>query len=543
MVRALIAVGLLMMLLLLRLESERFAAAEYDEPENRYHRGFWTRLAWSALGLLLIAGIYKVHPDPRDVLYLAGGHRLDVLVYGLTLAGVGVAQAAIFALYRYGGLRFPAPLAYPGAAINAVATAFIDEATFRGVLLGMILAMGFPAGSAVLVETIVYILVTRAAAPGHHPYVLFMAALMGLAGGWVTLATGGIGAAILAHAVTSFGVFVFTGHAGQVLRAGREPEEIEWLRRPPPGWQEAPLTGALLRPVPGSRVARPSGRGAEPLGLDDQVTRVLLASRDMQVEPRNLELLRSDEPEPEPVMVEPQNLFPPEPEAPAEVEEAETAAAAGVEPAAAAGAEQAAEAEPADREPASAGVAAVVIPRPARAPIGEAAAAMAARLRGTVVQTLARLDLARLTAAGAAPDSSEPPARPATLASASPLPVPFVKRLRSAVGSVLDRIDPARQAGPADATPPTLPENAPSKAPEPGRAPGPRGRGRSTLPKSGSGDGAAVETTSRGLAGGSGAKEAAHRAQPGPPPKTSRHKATNPGSRSASDPRRHRPGE
>ena len=44
--RVLIASGFFMLRLLLRLESERFAAAEYDEPGRR---GPWTRLSWYAI--------------------------------------------------------------------------------------------------------------------------------------------------------------------------------------------------------------------------------------------------------------------------------------------------------------------------------------------------------------------------------------------------------------------------------------------------------------------------------------------------------------
>jgi hypothetical protein len=108
------------MLILLRLQAEAFGAAEYDEPGNRYHRGFWTRLCWYALGLALLWAIYLVHPQPHDVLFLVVGNHVDVFAFGLSLAAVGAVQAAIFAWFRYGGLRLPAPSAYPGAALNSV---------------------------------------------------------------------------------------------------------------------------------------------------------------------------------------------------------------------------------------------------------------------------------------------------------------------------------------------------------------------------------------------------------------------------------------
>ena len=110
-VRIVIAIALLMALILLRLQAEAFGAAEYDEPDNRYHRGFWTRLCWYALGLALLWAIFLVHPQPHDVLFLVVGNHFDVFAFGLSLAAVGAVQAAIFAWFRYGGLRLPAPSA------------------------------------------------------------------------------------------------------------------------------------------------------------------------------------------------------------------------------------------------------------------------------------------------------------------------------------------------------------------------------------------------------------------------------------------------
>ncbi|MGD0861410.1 MAG: CPBP family intramembrane glutamic endopeptidase [Candidatus Limnocylindrales bacterium] len=236
--RIITAVAVLLMLVLLRLQAEAFGAAEYDEPDNRYHRGGWTRLAWYVLGLLLVAVLYSLHPQPHDVLYLVMGNHLDVLTFGLSLAAIGVAQAAVFAWFRYGELRLPGPRAYPGAALNSVATAIIDEAAFRGAVQGMLLAAGLPEGFAILAQTILYTLATRTAAPGRHRYMMMLSLGMGLVFGWVTIKTGGIGAAILGHTVTSFALFVCTGHAGHVARRGAEPEEREALRLPD-GWRDA----------------------------------------------------------------------------------------------------------------------------------------------------------------------------------------------------------------------------------------------------------------------------------------------------------------
>jgi hypothetical protein len=249
-VRILIASGFFMLLVFLRLEAEKFGAAEFDEPSRR-KTGPWTRLSWYGIGLALLAVIYVVHPSAHGVLLLVPGRKLEVLAFGAILALVGLGQAAAFARYNYGYLRLPAGPAYPGAALNSVATAVIDEAAFRGALLGTMVAVGVPGILAVLLSTAAYVLATRLATRRRHPYTLVLAVVMGLAFGSVTLITNGIGAAIVGHAVTSFAVFVCTGHAGQVQPMGAEPEDIESRNMLPEGWEDA---------------RRPSkaGRGAEP---------------------------------------------------------------------------------------------------------------------------------------------------------------------------------------------------------------------------------------------------------------------------------------
>jgi hypothetical protein len=249
-VRILIACGFFMLLVFLRLEAEKFGAAEFDEPGRR-KTGPWTRVSWYVIGLALLTVIYVVHPSSHGVLLLVPGRKLDVLAFGAILALIGLGQAAAFARYNYGYLRLPAGPAYPGAALNSVVTAVIDEAAFRGALLGTLVAIGVPGVLAVLFSTLAYVLATRLATRRRHPYTLVLAIGMGLAFGIVTLITNGIGAAIVGHAVTSFAVFVCTGHAGQVQPVGAEPEDVESRNMLPEGWEDA---------------RRPSkaGRGAEP---------------------------------------------------------------------------------------------------------------------------------------------------------------------------------------------------------------------------------------------------------------------------------------
>jgi len=250
--RIVTALGVLAILLLLRLQAERFGAAEYMEPAavwrggrppDRWRAGVWTRLAWYGLALVLLLLVYAIHPQPHDVLALMAGSHFDVFFFGVLLGALGVGQAAAYARFRYGDVRLPPPEAYPGAALNSVATALVDEAMFRGAVQGTLLAAGFPWGSAIVAQALLYVLVTRAAAPGRSLYTAALAAGMGLVLGWATYFTGGIGAAILAHAATSLAVFIFTGHAGQVPRFGDEPEEIVERHRPS-GWIDARPEGS-----------------------------------------------------------------------------------------------------------------------------------------------------------------------------------------------------------------------------------------------------------------------------------------------------------
>ena len=169
---------------------------------------------------------------------------------------------------------------YPGALLNAVATAFLDEAAFRGALLGFLLAghrtrardphpgADLRAGDA-----------ARRARPG--PLILLSwrshRARRRLADGL----TGGIGAAFLGHAVTRFAVFLTTGHAGQSRPRGREMEEIERRRRPPEGWRSSGR--GSRRPATGSaradRQARPPPRAPTDRGAARRRSRSTSTSR------------------------------------------------------------------------------------------------------------------------------------------------------------------------------------------------------------------------------------------------------------------------
>jgi Type II CAAX prenyl endopeptidase Rce1-like len=236
-IETLIAIGLALLLVMLRLEAARFNAAEYDDTIDGHAPSFRRRVAWYAIGIVLVVAIFIVHPSPQRDFALGAGDRSQALVYGFIYAAIGTAIALGVALWRYRRLRFPDVWSYPGALLNAVVTALIDEVAFRGAVLGLLLLTGLEPTAANAIQAILYALATRLGAPGRNRWMLVMAILVGLAGGWVTAVTGGIAAAFIGHAATRFAVFLSTGHAGQFLPRGREVEEIEEKRRPPRGWR------------------------------------------------------------------------------------------------------------------------------------------------------------------------------------------------------------------------------------------------------------------------------------------------------------------
>ena len=235
--RTLIAAGLALLLIMLRLEASRFSAAEYDDTLDGHAPSLRRRIAWYAIGLVLVSAIFIVHPSPQDDFALGAGDRPKAIMYGFLYAALGTAIALGIAYYRYRRLRFPDVWSYPGALLNSVVTAIVDEVAFRGAVLGLLLLTGVNPTAANLIQAILYALATRLGAPGRNRWLLLMALGIGIAGGWVTAVTGGIAAAFLGHAVTRFAVFLSTGHAGQFLPRGREVEEIEARRRPPQGWR------------------------------------------------------------------------------------------------------------------------------------------------------------------------------------------------------------------------------------------------------------------------------------------------------------------
>jgi hypothetical protein len=236
--RVLITLGFALMLVMLRLDSERFGTAEYYEATRDGERPtIARRLAWYGLGLALAIAMLYIHPAPQRDLFLGSGDRSLALVWGLAYGLIGTGQAIAFAILRYHRIRFPDVGSYPGALLNTTVTAFLDEVAFRGALFGLLLLSGLDPTVSNVIQAIIYTLTTRLGAPGRDRYLFALTIGIGLAGGWLTALTGGIAAAFFGHAVLRFAVFLCTGHTGQPLPRGREIEEIEARRRPPKGWR------------------------------------------------------------------------------------------------------------------------------------------------------------------------------------------------------------------------------------------------------------------------------------------------------------------
>ena len=237
--RALVVVGFTCLLVLLRLDAFSFGAAEYDDDSVR---GGWRasgrRLSWYVVGLAIAVAILIVAPPSLGALGLTvGSDRLGALLLGILAGGLGTAVAAGFAWYRYRRFRLPPLALYPGAVVNSIGTALIDEICFRGAVLGLLLAVGASQPVALVGQALLYGLATRLGAPGRSKAMLLIFLGLGLVTGLLTLATGGVGAAIVAHALTRFAIFVCTGHPGQVRPRGQEPEEAAAERLPPEGWE------------------------------------------------------------------------------------------------------------------------------------------------------------------------------------------------------------------------------------------------------------------------------------------------------------------
>ena len=259
-IKFLIFIAFVGLLLLLRFDAARFGTAEYDDETAPGGLRTWLRrLAWYGLGAGLVYAIYRIYPLPISVLHLdLGTDRQQAVGLGLVFGLGGTLVAILFAWYRYRRFRLPRAREYPGAAINCIGTAFLDEALFRGIILGLLLGYQWPIELAIAFQVIVYGLATRLGAPGRSLGMLAISIGLAVVAGYLTVQTAGIGAAFVGHAIARFAIFLATGHAGQILPAGHEPEEEVGQSLPPDGWEivvdpnapaDIPVTTGRLRQV------------------------------------------------------------------------------------------------------------------------------------------------------------------------------------------------------------------------------------------------------------------------------------------------------
>jgi membrane protease YdiL (CAAX protease family) len=249
----LMTVAALGLLIVLRVDARRFGAADFDDETNVDSVRAWTRrLTWYGLGIVLVFAAYFVFPQPESVLHLRlGDDRVFALMAGLTLAMLGVGAAVLYAWWRFGEVKLPDGRLYPVGLLNSVATAFIDEAAFRGILLGLLLFSNWPPLYAVAFQAVVYALATRLGGAGRPRSLLVVWLVAGFLSGWLTYLTGGIGAALLAHALTRFAIFVATGHAGQITPSAVSEEEARELTETSDDLDVVPERepGGHLRPI------------------------------------------------------------------------------------------------------------------------------------------------------------------------------------------------------------------------------------------------------------------------------------------------------
>src|SRR4051812_11540533 len=100
--RVLVTLGIGLLLVLLRLDAERFGAAEYDEATSEgYAPSLRSRLAWYTLGTALVLAVAVVRPAEDFDLSLGTGNREAAIIAGFAWAALGTGQALVFALYRY----------------------------------------------------------------------------------------------------------------------------------------------------------------------------------------------------------------------------------------------------------------------------------------------------------------------------------------------------------------------------------------------------------------------------------------------------------
>ena len=210
--RTLMTLAFTGLLVLLRLEADRFGAAEYAEVDRDGEPPVPRRqLTWYLLGIGLVGAVWLIDPAPGGQLFLRVGDAGGAILWGLLLGGLGVGLGVLLVRRAPGPFRPPDEASYRGSVLHLVGTALVDELTFRGALLGLLVLAGLDALPAVVIQTLVYALATRLALPGRDRVLLARAIVVALLTGVATVATGGVGAAFVGHAIARVATFVATG--------------------------------------------------------------------------------------------------------------------------------------------------------------------------------------------------------------------------------------------------------------------------------------------------------------------------------------------
>ena len=210
-VQYLLFIGMAALMFILRLDTKRFSAAEWDTQDGDW-RVWMGRLSWYGAGVALALIVFALHPKPVEELNLVlSPDRTEAVVYGLLFGGAGIAAAFVLAVLRNGRISFPAPGRYPGGILTAVGTAFYDEWLFRGVLLGLLLSLDLPDWLAVVSAAFIYAFTVRAGTGSRGIFTLALWLAIGLVAGALTVSTLGIAAGFLGHAITRFALFMTMG--------------------------------------------------------------------------------------------------------------------------------------------------------------------------------------------------------------------------------------------------------------------------------------------------------------------------------------------
>ena len=192
--RGLIVVGLTLLLVLLRLDAERFGTAEYYESTRDGERPrVRRRLAWYGLGVGIAIAILYIHPAPAD----GAVPRLRATGSGPSSAawsslGIGVAQASPSPRSATTASASRTPRRTRARCSTPPPPRSSTRSTFRGAIFGTA-ADRRPRGEPRQRHPDPALRPDDAAgAPGRDRYLLVLTLGIGLIGGWLTAVTGGI---------------------------------------------------------------------------------------------------------------------------------------------------------------------------------------------------------------------------------------------------------------------------------------------------------------------------------------------------------------